>query len=64
MKKIDIQTFIEMFQEDLADFEDNVNGGIYENRNAHEWFKLLNDWVEYGFQRRATDEWDEYHSDD
>jgi hypothetical protein len=64
MKKIDIQTFLENFQEDLADFEENVNNGVYENRNAHEWFKLLNDWIEYGFNRRATDEWDEYHSDD
>jgi hypothetical protein len=64
MKKIDVETFIEMLQEDMLDFQENVNGGIYENRNAHEWFKLLNDWIEYGFNRRATDEWDEYHSDD
>lgn len=62
MKKIDAQTFIEMVQEDLAAFEESVSS--YQNRNAHEWFKLLNDWVEYGFSRRATDEWQDYEEED
>lgn len=64
MKKMDVQTFLEILQEDLVDFEENVNNGTYQDRNPHEWFKLLNDWVEYGFNRRATDEWDEYPGDD
>jgi hypothetical protein len=64
MKKIDVETFIEMLQEDLVEFEENVHSGTFQNRNAHEWFKLLNDWVEYGFSRRATEEWEEFGVDE
>jgi hypothetical protein len=64
MKKIDVESFLEMIQEDLLEFEENVNSGTFHNRNAHEWFKLLNDWVEYGFNRRAVDEWQEFDSDE
>ena len=63
MKKIDVQTFLEMLQEDLIGFEESVNEGTYQNRNSHEWFKLLSDWVDYGFSRRATAEWDDYTDD-
>lgn len=58
MKKIDAHEFVEMIQEDLAHFEESVSG--YMNRNSQEWWKLLNDFVEYGFSRRATEEWEEF----
>ena len=64
MKKIDVETFIEMLHEDLVEFEENVNSGTFQNRNPHEWFKLLNDWVGYGFSRRATEEWEEFGAND
>ena len=61
MKKIDAHEFVEMLQEDLTHFEESVS--TYMNRNSREWWKLLNDWVEYGFSRRATEEWEEYEEE-
>lgn len=64
MKKINVATFVSLLKEDLRQFKDSIDSGIYQDRNSHEWFKLLNDWVEYGFSRRATEEWSEYSDDD
>lgn len=61
MKKINVHEFVQMLQSDMTVFEENVAG--YMNRNSHEWWKLLNDWVEYGFSRRATEEWEDYEED-
>ena len=63
MKKIDAPTFVKMVEEDLVMFQNTINNGKYDNRNPHEWFKLLNDWVEYGFSRRATEEWEDFHEE-
>lgn len=56
MKKIDVSEFVDIIEESLDSFKDEMITRNFSKRNAKKWFKMMGDYFAFGSDSLDDDE--------